>query len=50
MRMYEPDFDVYEIEAELELIVKDAYEQYLSDNMDYLKAVADGQAYHFLRI
>lgn len=42
IRQYEPDFDIYEIEAELELIVRDAYEQYLSGNMEYVRAVCDG--------
>ena len=44
MRMYDPEFDIYALESELEYIFPIFYSRYLSDDLDYIKKICEGQA------
>mmetsp|Transcript_29021 Transcript_29021/g.28705 ORF Transcript_29021/g.28705 Transcript_29021/m.28705 type:complete len:282 (-) Transcript_29021:785-1630(-) len=48
MRAYDPDFDIYQLENDLEHIIVDFYQHFLDLNKDYVKNVTDGPAREFL--
>ncbi|CAG9332004.1 unnamed protein product [Blepharisma stoltei] len=47
-RAYDPDFDIYQLENDLEHIVVDFYQQFLDLNKEYVQKITEGPAREFL--